>query len=526
MGKVVLSKHSLGLRLVVAVAANCAVVAGAQAQPDANLASLVAASPDYGVVHFYKGRDYRPLWIRSAEVSPEARQLLAILTRAEVDGIAIDPRLVERAAVSVERVRTGSSADGARAELMLSSAWVEYVQALSKSDIVGVTYIDASLAPTKPYAAVILQEAAVAPSLADHLDAISRLNPIYEGMRDQLTRWRAQWAHLPRVAVPAGSSLVQGSTGERVRLLRTRLGLTPGSEFDARAAAAMISFKTAHGLPATPVADAAAIARLNQDPAEIEQRFRLNLDRARLLPGGRGKYIVVDAASARLWLFEDGEVRDSMKVVVGKASEQTPMVAGLIRSMVLNPYWNVPPDLVRERIAPRVLKQGVGYLRESRYEVLSGWADDAEVLDPTLVDWNAVASGRSSLRVRQLPGAGNAMGAMKFMFPNSFGVYLHDTPDKSLFAKADRALSSGCVRLEDAGRVAAWLFGSRPAASARNVEEAVALTKPVPVYLTYLTVDWDQKSPVATADVYGRDKLAAARHASKIAGSKKTPGLD
>ena len=188
------------------------------------------------------------------------------------------------------------------------------------------------------------------------------------------------------------------------------------------------------------------------------------------------------------------------------------MMAAMIRFTVVNPYWNVPPDLTAERIAPKVLDQGVGYLKSARYEVLSGWSEGARVVDPRTIDWAAVASGDISLRVRELPGKGNSMGRMKFMFPNRFGVYLHDTPDRGLFEDDARLFSAGCVRLEDAPRLARWLYGKPLKVTTRAPEHPVPLKTPVPVYITYLTAAPDSKAGLALRpDIYGRDgKLGIA----------------
>jgi len=241
------------------------------------------------------------------------------------------------------------------------------------------------------------------------------------------------------------------------------------------------------------------------------QTLRANLERARALPASaEGRHILVDAAGARLFLYENGRVVDTMRVVVGKTTEPTPMLAGMIRFAMVNPYWNVPPDLARNRIAAGVLSEGVGYLRARRYQVLSDWSEDARVVDPATVDWQAVADGREELRVRQLPGGANAMGNVKFMFPNDFGVYLHDTPDKALFQEANRQFSSGCVRLEDAPRLARWLFG-RTLRTGSTPEQRVDLPDPVPVYITYLTAMPEAGGRIAfQADVYNRDAAQMA----------------
>lgn len=482
--------------------------AGATAQPSPSpgLATLSANHADAGVAHFYRSRDNRHLWIGDGQPLPEARRLVAILDRAAAQGLPVEKSTLTDLTEAIARVRPGRAADNARAELMLSDAWVSFVQALSMSDKSGTTYIDATLAPRRRFASEILSDVAAAPSLGAYLDAVSKLNPIYDGLVHHLDNWRARWNGAPPIAIPAGPSLTTGDRGERVQLLRMRLGLLPGTVFDSQTAAALIAFKKDQKLPVGPVADPATVARLNATAIEVERRLQSNLERARALPVARsGRYVVVDAASARLWLMDKGTVVGSMKVVVGKAAEPTPMAAGLIRSVVLNPYWNLPPDLVQDRFAESALVGGATYIKDRGYQVLSGWDDKATVLDPRTVDWKAVQAGSETIRMRQLPGPGNAMGAMKFMFPNEFGVYLHDTPDRSLFNETTRAFSSGCVRVEDADRLAAWLFGSAPPKPGGQPEETVPLPQPIPVYLTYITADWSEKGLAFLPDIYGRD---------------------
>ena len=201
----------------------------------------------------------------------------------------------------------------------------------------------------------------------------------------------------------------------------------------------------------------------------------------------RGRFLLVDAASARLFMVEDGQVRDSMRVIVGKAGAQTPTIASQIYYATLNPYWNVPDDLARSIVAPNVLKYGVGYLKDRGYEVLDSFGEHANAIDPRDVDWKAVAAGRETVKVRQLPGPGNSMGEVKFGFPNEHGIFLHDTPKKELFQAAERSLSNGCVRLEDAPRLARWLLGRDASALDADVpEQHVALPRAMPIYITYL----------------------------------------
>ncbi len=241
-------------------------------------------------------------------------------------------------------------------------------------------------------------------------------------------------------------------------------------------------------------------------PGTVDPRLLANLQRARVLPTG-GRYILVNAATARLTMFEGGRPVDSMKVVVGKNESPTPLIASMIHYTTFNPYWNVPGNLIRERIAPKAKAGGKAYLDKAGYDVMSDWSDGAAVLDPKTIDWDAVIAGTKDIRLRQRPGAINSMGKMKFNFPNSEDIYLHDTPQKEYFAKSLRTLSNGCIRLEDAKRLGTWLLAAPAVAPDAVPEHHVKLPAGVPVYVTYLTVAPDPMTGQLTtvADVYGRD---------------------
>jgi murein L,D-transpeptidase YcbB/YkuD len=234
-----------------------------------------------------------------------------------------------------------------------------------------------------------------------------------------------------------------------------------------------------------------------------QQRLRLNMDRARLLPGPWTRHIVVDASAARLYYFDGGKQRGTMRVIVGTPQTPTPMLAGMVRYAILNPYWNVPTDLVRTRVVPKI--RAGATLASLRYEALSDWSATPARLPASSIDWNAVASGKTELRLRQLPGPGNSMGRVKFMFPNDLGIYLHDTNEPALLQKLGRHFSNGCVRLEDAPRLGRWLMGKPITTITKRPEQAVGLTDPVPVYLTYFTVAPAAGGVTILADVYGRD---------------------
>ena len=239
----------------------------------------------------------------------------------------------------------------------------------------------------------------------------------------------------------------------------------------------------------------------------VRRQTLLNLERLRALPITLGsRFLLVDAASAQLWMYEDGRPVDSMKVIVGKPDEATPIMAGVIRYALFNPYWNVPPDLVRNIYAPR-LRADPSVLGRLGMQVVSDYTADAKRLDPATVDWSLVARGAVVVGLRQQPGPHNSMGAVKFMLPNELGIYLHDTPNKALFEKPVRTLSAGCVRVEDYRRLALWLYrGAQVGARGDRPDQLFVLPAPVPVYITYLTMRLDGAGEVAAPDGYHRDK--------------------
>ena len=246
--------------------------------------------------------------------------------------------------------------------------------------------------------------------------------------------------------------------------------------------------------------------------------LQLNLERARALPSGNGRFVIVNPPAARLYMFENGEVVDSMRVVAGRpdAVAQTPMMNAFIRFEALNPYWNAPPDIAARKLAPNVLKQGRAYLNAKGYEIVDQFGDNAHVLNPMSVDWKGVVAGRVQVRMRQKPGPANSMGRMKFMFPNQEGIWLHDTPEKEKIEDAGRLESNGCVRLEDAPRFARWLFnGHPPRTQGARPEQRVNLPAPVPLYITYLTAVPSGTSIVYFDDFYGKDRGQTRQFASR-----------
>jgi len=254
----------------------------------------------------------------------------------------------------------------------------------------------------------------------------------------------------------------------------------------------------------------ALASRIYRNGAE-ERLLRLNMERARALPAGGHRYIIVNAAAQRLYMYEDGQVVDSMRVVAGKPESQTPMMNALIRYVALNPYWNVPPETASHNLAPKILKEGRSYFTNRGYDVFDGWGDNAKKIDPMSINWQAVAAGTLQVKMRQRPGPANSMGKMKFMFPNKEGIWLHDTPVQEKIDDPARLQSGGCVRLEDAARLQRWIFGKTLKPQGSAPEQKVNLPGKMPVYLTYLTAVPSGTQIVYFDDFYGRDRTQPRR---------------
>lgn len=289
-------------------------------------------------------------------------------------------------------------------------------------------------------------------------------------------------------------------------------GITPRNALETLRAAGDPAQAMAAALRMHPIYEqlraqlAARRAEFHGGPDPLEPLILANMARARALPADPGdQYVLVDAAAQRLWLYERGQPVDSMRVIVGTRDGQTPPMAGLMRYAKFRPYWNIPEDIVRDEIAPVVLRQGVGYLATKNLQILSGWSPNAQVVDPGKVDWKAVASGATPLRMRRLPGDMNVLGQVKLMLPNPLGIYLHDTPNKQPFGWPQRTLSHGCIRLEDAMRLTRRLIGPAADSPPPGDDVRVDLPRPVPVYVVYFTVAPGPGGLEQRPDIYVRD---------------------
>ena len=356
--------------------------------------------------------------------------------------------------------------------------------------------------------------------LESSLASLAPKQPSYASLREELRRLlQAGRGSFTRVS--SGPALKLGMAGMRVEQLQTRLaelGYAPASplgQLDESTADALKAFQLEAGLEADAVAGPSTLAALNRDLSDRIATVRANMERWRWLPDDLGaRHLRVNIAGFSVQAWESGEVARVHSAIVGKPFRATPVFSETVRYLVLNPWWEVPPSLARVDKLP-LFKRDPGAVSRLGYQVLDGAGN--RVSD---VDWNAVPSGRMPYRLRQAPGPLNALGQVKIMFPNRHNVYLHDTPDRGLFARQARAFSSGCVRTQHPIDLSEWLLRDTPgwdrtridAALAGGKETRVDLANRVPVHILYFTAISDGTGAVRYLDdIYNRDgRLLAA----------------
>jgi murein L,D-transpeptidase YcbB/YkuD len=481
------------------------------------------------VQELYAARGDRPAWIDGDRVTPAGQRLLAALAAAADEGL--DPARYDPAAIlpggsGVLRVAVGGGPtprEAAVREVALMVALARYAADLGRGRVdparVSVMW---RVQPRRVDVRPILRQAVESGRPDDVLDSVRPRHPQYAALRDALRRYAAlaaQESQLP--TLPAALRLRPGARNPQVAALRARLAFWGDASGSAAAAGADVldrplvdalkRFQARHGLAAGGTLDAETIEALNAPAADRVRQIALNLERWRwqALPEA-GRSVLVNIPTFELHGYAGGREALAMRVVTGRPDTPTPVFAQDMTAVVFSPYWNVPTNIALGETMPAVLRDP-SYLQRMNLEVLRG----DQVVDPRRVDWGRGAAGVS---FRQRPGARNALGLVKFLLPNSFNVYLHDTPSTALFLRPQRAFSHGCVRLEKPEALARWVLDGMPGWTPARIagamragrESAVSLPQAIPVGITYFTVWVDADGTVEfRPDVYRHDAAQA-----------------
>lgn len=474
---------------------------------------------------FYAARGYAPVWTSDARID----DLLGLLATAPDHGL--DSRDYNLAKLTDLRAHYAGSRDpalGADLDILLTESLIRfgYHQRYGKVN-------PKRMEPDWNFTREIrpgqdplttLDEALAAPSFEAFLAGWVKRGPIYQNLIAKLAEYRGIAARGGWPTVPAGPTLREGDRDPRVAVIRERLAVTgdlvaaaaPDPDlYDATVAAGVKAFQERHNLGADGVLGAGTLAAMNVPVAVRIDQLRLSLERARwVLEDATGNFIVVNIAGYEVFVAEDGRVTWWTRAVVGRPARKTPVFRGSMTYLVINPTWTVPPTILRQDVLPK-LRQGTGYLRDHNMSVLDR---NGRKVDPDAIDWKALGNA-VPYTIRQDPGPENSLGRIKFMFPNVHSVFLHDTPSKDLFQRADRLFSSGCIRVEDPLKLAEivlanparWNRQSLEAAIATDQTQDVRLPKPWPVLVFYWTAEIDGKGRARfLKDVYGRDKALLA----------------
>lgn len=498
----------------------CANVAAAAPEPGAIQAAL--GGERQGIASVYAARAHAPIWL--AGEGAAARALVAALNAA--GDHALSPASYGAGPLA-QRLSASGALNDAGLEVALTRAYLAFARDLS-----GGRVDPASAGPNvfrrvdRASPATLLQQAAASFDIAAHLARLAPQDPDYAPLA---ARYRAlrdiaasgDWGPL----VPPGATLRPGAVGPRVAAMRARLArmgdLVPAAaaadpaQFGPALAQGLRAFQRRHGLNADAVLGPATLAALNISAAKRADQIAVNLERMRWTNHQFGReQVVVNIPAFSVQVTRGGALAFEERVIVGTGENQTPEFSDEMELMVLNPAWNVPRSITVKEMLPK-LRRDPGYLRRRGMELISA----SGAVDPATIDFSAYNASNFPYRIKQLPADDNALGQVKFLFPNRHAIYLHDTPSKRLFSRDNRAFSHGCVRVRDPLTLAEILLVGQvgdPAGYVRNAirrgrEKHVRLASPIPVHLVYRTVFIDRSGAIQyRGDIYGRDRAVAA----------------
>lgn len=473
---------------------------------------------------FYGARHFEPLWLTKAAdgsiaFSANAEKIIDVFKASELEGFRPSDYLT--ADLDVAAAGT-DPAKLAALETAFSSAAIRYAQDAFGGRIAPTRVNETwTITPKRINEAEMLVKLADSSEPGNILLALSPTQPEFLGLKAALAKFYDGAVMDAAITIPEGKLLRPGMQDERVTLLRQRLDVpepdipeTAGAtatvdlDYDEPLVAAVQAYQENLGLNADGVIGPATIAALNGGAATTKEDIVANMERWRWEPNEYGDFqVTVNIPEFRLWIMNKDAVHYTTRVVVGTPKHQTALFNDEIEHIVVNPYWNVPASIATNEIRPNLLANP-GYLQSQNMEMLYG----GKVVNASAVDWTQ--TNINKFHIRQRPGAGNALGRIKFLFPNQHDIYLHDTPSKSLFSRSFRAYSHGCVRVENPMDFADALLKLEPNMNATaleamfgDTERWVNLKTHIPVHISYFTLRVDADGSIRSyGDVYGMNQ--------------------
>jgi len=470
------------------------------------------------IAEFYAKRSYSPAWLSSGVMSDGARALIARIRAADTDGL--DP-----SAFSLPNPNLGQSTKAtpeaqARADIMLSGAIAAYARSAYAGQVDPGT-ISKNIGYERHLPDVVETLKTVSAS-ADQVAALEAFNPPhreFKALRDKLAEARGAEEAKKQVKIPPGKSLKIGVEDARVGFLRQRLdvptNVSAPALYDETVAEAVRNFQKSAGLKPDGIVGPRTTTALNADPIDPVPAILVNMEKWRWMPRDLGAfYVRVNIPDFTVDVYKGSSVIHTTRIVVGKPSQQTPIFSDEIEHAIVNPAWNVPASITQNEMLPAARRNPRAL---SGYQVFALIKGRYRAVDPRQLNWRRIDARK--IQIRQPPGQRNALGRVKFMFPNRYSVYLHDTPAKSLFEKDYRAYSHGCMRVMNPMEFAEALLSEEPELNSAyleslygNRERRVDLKKKVPVHVTYFTA-WVDDSGILQLrdDLYGHDRRIAEK---------------
>ncbi len=459
------------------------------------------------VATYYAERAFVPAWTQNGRLSERGQLVAQRLREADTDGL--DPRAYptppDHGFVGLRGI--------ARADVMLSRSMVTYAR-----HAYGGRLNPAKISSNFDYDENVLDPVAVLADVIASDDPVAALvaynppQPEFQRLRERLAEVRATTTERPPVVAP-GRFMKLDTKDPRVAVLRTRLGITAAAEdpeiFDEIVDEAVRAFQETAELTVDGIVGPGTLGVLNRAAEDHEATIIVNMERWRWMPKDLGRiYVRVNVPNFNLEIYRDGDVFHSVRIIVGKPANPTPIFSDEIEHVIVNPTWNVPASIARKEFLPAVLQSRSALHGYNVYANIDG---HFRQVDPTFVNWSRVDMRK--IQIKQPPGVGNALGQIKFMFPNKHAVYLHDTPTKNLFAKDYRAYSHGCMRVNNPWDFADALLAADPNLSRELLQKMVGgretqmnLDRHIPVHVTYFTAWVDADTELQTrSDLYGLD---------------------
>ena len=481
---------------------------------------------------FYQRRGFFPAWCSDKGVLPQAESLITEIKGAHDEGLEPDDYHLTNILSLIEKIKNKQTLGNTvnpelwgDLDLLLTDAFMLYAAHLFAGRVNPETiHTDWTVSSPTSDLTNILQSALNTKQIKKALRDLRPQHPGYTGLKNYLMHYRNIAKTAPGLPLLGGTHLKKGDKGTSVESLRERLIILgdlyadnkdQADIFDETIEETVLRYQKRHGLKQDGIVGPRTLEMLNTSLQKRIRQIELNMERWRWVPRNIGnRYLIVNIADFKLWVIENRRRVLDMRVVVGRPYRRTPVFSSKMTFMVVNPYWNIPQRLAIKDVLPKIQKN-IHYIEQQRIKVFKDWSKNAEEIDPETIDWNKIEPRNLTYKLRQEPGPRNVLGRMKFIFPNKFAVYLHDTPKRSLFKENNRDFSSGCIRVEEPISLAVYLLQDDPSWTRERLIEAienkapqvVGLKRPITVHLQYWTAWVDETGRLNFRnDIYDRDR--------------------